>query len=462
MKNLLFLVVILLVVALAFPIANLLIKPPQSDVLTKMRPADVEFQKVAQILETKCVFCHVAGSPMPFYTSFPIARTLIAIDIAKGLKHSDFKEELAYPEKPVSEVALAKLEYSNLHKDMPPIQYLAMHWNHALSSTENQTIQDWIKKVRGQAYATPGTAPEFATEVVQPIPSDHGQNPQIAALGDKMFHDVRLSADNTLSCASCHDLKLGGTDRVKFSKGINGAIGDINSPTVYNSGFQFKQFWDGRAATLEEQADGPVNNPIEMGSNWEQALPKLQQDGELVAAFTTQYSDGLTSTNVMNAIATYERTLVTPNSRFDQYLQGKADALNAEEKTGYEKFTDLGCTNCHVGKALGGQSFEPMGLKKDYFADRGNVHKPDYGRFNFSGEEKDRYKFKVPTLRNIAQTAPYFHDASTEDLSESVHTMIKYQTEGKPIGSVSTEVDLAQIVAFLKTLTGEYNGQPVQ
>jgi cytochrome c peroxidase len=209
---------------------------------------------------------------------------------------------------------------------------------------------------------------------------------------------------------------------------------------------------------LEEQAAGPVHNPIEMGSNWEEVIPKLEKDPEYVKAFKALYPEqGISGEAIVDAIAVFERSLNTPNSRFDQYLRGKKDAITEEEKKGYELFKSNGCATCHVGPAMGGESFERMGLKGDYFEDRGNIQEVDQGRINFTKNEDDRFKFKVPTLRNIAVTYPYFHDGQASDLMEAVKTMAKYQ-EGKELSDQEAEL----IVKFLNTLTGEYKGELLQ
>jgi len=180
------------------------------------------------------------------------------------------------------------------------------------------------------------------------------------------------------------------------------------------------QFWDGRAPTLEEQAKGPVENPIEMGATWPDVIAKLKTDAAFVKEFTAVFPDGVNTENVVRAIAEFERSLITPDSRFDQYLRGKVEAITAAEKAGYRLFKKHACATCHVGELLGGQSFELMGRAEDYFRKRSNVGEPDYGRYNVTKIERDRYRFKVPTLRNIALTAPFFHDGSTKDLHEAV------------------------------------------
>ena len=280
-------------------------------------------------------------------------------------------------------------------------------------------------------------------------------DPVKAALGERLYHDTRLSGDNTISCASCHDLALGGTDQHPVSDGIRGQKGGINSPTTYNAALNFAQFWDGRAATLEAQADGPPNNPVEMGSNWTPITETLVKDKAFVKEFTAAYPEGINKTTLTHAIAEYERTLLTPNSRFDKYLKGDEAALAADEKHGYQVFQEKGCATCHVGELLGGKSYEVMGLRADYFGARGGkLTDADNGRYNVTKDEKDRHAFKVPTLRNVARTFPYFHDGSKKTLREAVDAMATYQG-GEALG----EKDAQDVVKFLETLTGEYKGK---
>jgi cytochrome c peroxidase len=293
-------------------------------------------------------------------------------------------------------------------------------------------------------------------EPIKPIPRELKLDARKVALGKRLFHEPKLSKDNTISCASCHDLRKGGTDQRLRSLGIDGAEGAINSPTVFNSGFNFKQFWDGRAHSLEEQVDGPVQAAAEMGSKWEDVVSKLRASPDYVAAFKASYPDGIERANIKNAIAEFERSLYTPDARFDKYLRGDQAALTDDEKSGYEKFKSYGCSSCHQGVNVGGNMFGRLGAMADYFADRGNFTKADYGRFNVTGKEEDRYVFKVPSLRNVARTAPYFHDGSTERLETAVAVMGKYQL-GQPL----SPEDISQIVKFLKTLTGEYGGKPL-
>jgi len=381
--------------------------------------------------------------------------TWIEEDVEQGRMHIDLVDAFnGNGDVPVDEVTLAKLEYVLEQDSMPPGRFTMMHWNKALSEDEKATMRSWIETMRETHFAARNVAAEFKTEAVQPLSAPEGLHPAKVALGDALFHDVRLSGDESLSCASCHALDKGGTDQRRTSTGIDGQVGPINSPTVYNAVFAVKQFWDGRAEDLQEQAAGPVHNPIEMGSSWDEVIPRLEADEALTRKFTEVYPEGWTGENITNAIAEFEKSLVTVNSRFDQYLRGDEDALTAEEKQGYALFKEVGCTSCHVGPAVGQRSFERMGLKDDYFADRGDVAEVDLGRYNVTKLEEDRHRFKVPTLRNIEVTYPYFHDGSKTDLAAAVKDMAHYQRERK-----LTEKETAALVAFLHTLTGEYDGQ---
>jgi cytochrome c peroxidase len=324
----------------------------------------------------------------------------------------------------------------------------------ALSSTNSTTA----KPPAAATATTNSLAMSKPREPIRPIPQSVPLDVRKVNLGKKLFHDPLLSKDNTISCATCHDLNKGGTDRKDRSVGINKAEGVINSPSVFNSGLHFKQFWDGRADTLEEQVDGPALADKEMGSTWPEIVSKLQAVPAYVTAFSQIYPDGVQRQNVRDAIAEFERSLITPNSRFDKYLRGDQQAITDDEKEGYRKFKSYGCIACHQGVNVGGNMFQPLGVMGDYFADRGReISKADLGRFNVTGDEEDKFKFKVPALRNIALTAPYFHDASARTLEEAVTTMAKYQ-----LGRELPPKDLEQIVLFLKSLTGEYEGKPLQ
>ncbi|GHT89685.1 hypothetical protein AGMMS49545_00600 [Betaproteobacteria bacterium] len=287
-------------------------------------------------------------------------------------------------------------------------------------------------------------------EPLSPLRVPTGLDEQKVALGRQLFHDPRLSKDNSISCASCHDLARGGVDRLPRSIGVGGQTGEVNAPTVYNASLNFRQFWDGRAATLEEQAGGPVVNPVEMAATWEEVLPKLQADKEIAARFRAIYNSVPTAATVQNAIAEFERSLITP-SRMDRWLLGEADAITDKELEGYRAFRRHGCVACHQGENVGGNLFQRFGVMQDYYAGRKvDDNDPDLGRFRVTKREEDRFVFKVPGLRNVALTPPYFHDASAATLEEAVTKMGRYQ-----LGVDLPSEDVQSIVWFLHTLTGE-------
>ena len=303
-------------------------------------------------------------------------------------------------------------------------------------------------------YTDVAVAPDFINEPIRPIADSISVDIRKVVLGNLLYHDTRLSADNTVSCASCHGLDTGGVDNKQYSEGVGGQLGGVNAPTVYNAAYNFVQFWDGRAGTLAEQAAGPPLNPVEMAcESFDQIISKLAEDKNFVVAFNEVYPDGLNEKNITNAIQEFEKTLLTPNSRFDRYLKGQKDAITADEIAGYDLFKKYDCATCHVGEILGGQSYELIGVQHDYFADRqAEMTEEDNGRFKQTKAERDRHRFKVPGLRNIELTAPYFHDGSMATMDDAVRAMAKYQ-----LGLPQPEVD--KIIAFLRTLTGEYKGK---
>lgn len=286
-------------------------------------------------------------------------------------------------------------------------------------------------------------------EPIKPLPTDMKLDARKVDLGRKLFHDRRFARDNSVACVSCHDFSRGGADPRPRSVGAGGVLVPVNSPSVFNSGFNFRQLWNGAAVSLEDQIDRVIKNPKVFNSNWQEIIGKLSQDAALAEEFKAAYPGGMTSKTISDAIATFERSLVTP-SRFDRYLRGDAHAITAEEKSGYEKFKNYGCVACHQGINIGGNMFQVFGAMGDYFKQRGNVTDPDLGRFNVTKRDSDKYVFKVPSLRNVELTGPYFHDASADSLEQAVEVMFRYQ-----LGRSAPAEDKALIIKFLKTLTGE-------
>lgn len=285
-----------------------------------------------------------------------------------------------------------------------------------------------------------------AEELAKPIQPPKQINLGMVELGKKLYFDPRLSKSGFISCNSCHNLSMGGTDNIPTSIGDKWQQGPINAPTVLNSSLAIAQFWDGRAADLKEQAGGPIANPGEMGFTHQLAVGVLETIPEYVREFKVVFGkDKIDIDQVTAAIAEFEKTLVTPNSRFDQWLLGKKDALTADELAGWSLFKESGCVACHNGEALGGTSFQKMGLVEPY-----KTTAAAKGRADVTKQDADRMMFKVPTLRNVEMTYPYFHDGAYWTLKEAVDIMGRLQ-----LGKKFTDKENAQIVAFLKTLTGE-------
>lgn len=285
-----------------------------------------------------------------------------------------------------------------------------------------------------------------AEEPIEPIQPAKIASAGMVELGKKLFFDPRLSKSGFISCNSCHNLSMGGSDNLKTSIGHNWQKGPINAPTVLNSSLNVAQFWDGRALTLQDQAGGPIANPGEMAFTHALAVDVLQSIPAYVAEFKAVFGkDKVAIEEVTKAIAAFEETLVTPNSRFDKWLKGDKKALTAAELEGYELFKDSGCTACHNGAAAGGNTFQKMGVVEPY-----KSTSPAEGRVTVTKEEADRFNFKVPTLRNVELTYPYFHDGEAATLTQAVDVMGRIQ-----LGRKFSDAENAKIVAFLKSLTGD-------
>lgn len=299
-----------------------------------------------------------------------------------------------------------------------------------------------------------------------PAPPNNPSTPEKIELGKQLYFDTRLSADNTVSCNSCHNVQGSGTDNLKTSKGIKGQKGGRNAPTVWNSAFLSVQFWDGRAATLEDQAKGPITNPIEMGmKDHDVALSKLKTIPGYVSQFEKVFgapaSKSMTIDNVANAIAAYERTLITPDSEFDRYLKGEDKALNPAARRGLKLVQTVGCVTCHMGPNFAGPALPTgTGFYQKFPMFPGSEYDTKYdllsdkGRYEATKKDSDKHFWRVPTWRNVALTAPYMHNGAVKTLDEAVRVMAKTQLhrELKPN-------EVSDIVAFLKSLTGKIPAQ---
>jgi cytochrome c peroxidase len=283
-------------------------------------------------------------------------------------------------------------------------------------------------------------------EPIKPIPPATVTDAAMVELGKKLFFDPRLSKSGFISCNSCHNLSMGGSDNLPTSIGDRWQQGPINAPTVLNSGMNVAQFWDGRARSLQDQAAGPIANPGEMAFSHELAVDVIASIPRYVSEFETVFGTRtVTIDHITKAIAAFEETLVTPNAPFDKWLMGDDAAISAEERAGYELFKASGCASCHNGPAAGGSSFRKMGVVQPY-----QTTSTAEGRRAVTGRDADRFNFKVPTLRNVELTYPYFHDGAAPTLGRAVEVMGQVQ-----LGRTFTPEENARMVAFLKTLTGE-------
>lgn len=297
----------------------------------------------------------------------------------------------------------------------------------------------------------PEVRPPSRDEPLAPLPAAPRVDPRRAALGMKLFATANLSSDGQVSCATCHPLDRAGADGFVHSRGANGSMTALNTPTIYNVSFNFRFNWNGAYTKLEDALDAPI--ALTLGTTWGAIETKLRSDPEWQAAFEAAYPEAVTTANIKDALSRYIDTLVTPGARFDQFLDGDTDALTSDERRGYEAFETLGCATCHQGANVGGNMFQRLGVMHDYFqarVDRGgpSPSPADLGRYETTKQHADRHVFRVPSLRNVALTPPYFHDGSEPTLELAVVEM-GYLQLGKRLGAD----EVALLVAFLKTLT---------
>lgn len=415
-----------------------------------------ENQVVAILKQNDCLACHDYDAQEPYYGKWPVIGKWTARHMEQGVRFCDLHAIVIDPDC-TDEAALAKIEHAVATGSMPVLAYRLIHWGTGFNRTEKSILTRWIQNLRSRLFSTKLAAEAFANEPIQPLVATVATDSAKVALGHRLFLDGRLSLNGSINCATCHILEDGGADLAeeRVSKGIHDLEGKVNAPTVYNALFHCRQFWNGRAVTLAEQAKGPMTNPVEMGDQTlDDVVARLGKDQALVAEFAKLYpNEGLTSTTLTDAIAQFEMTLITPDSPFDRYLKGDLNAITENQKKGYEVFKKYACATCHVGQAMGGQSFEYMGIKEDYFASRPAsipTVPDDKGLNSFTNRRQDLFKFKTPSLRNITLTRPYFHDGSIETLDEAVKAMLRFE-----IGEKASQHEVDQMVDFMGTLTGK-------
>ncbi len=314
------------------------------------------------------------------------------------------------------------------------------------TTTEKPTAPGEFAEITKSARTIFGALPAVAENPSNPI------TPEKVALGKALYFDTRLSKDNTQSCNTCHNLETYGVDNKPTSPGNNGGLGERNSPTVLNAAFHMAQFWDGREPDVEAQAGGPILNPVEMEMPDEASVVKrlsaVEDYQQMFAAAFPDQDSPITYDNLKKAIGAFERKLVTP-SRFDEFMKGNDQALTSPEKKGLQTFVSSGCITCHAGNMLGGHMYQKFGLFGNYW-EHTKSERIDSGRYAVTKNEVDQFMFKVPSLRNVEKTGPYFHDGSIEDLGESIKIMAKLQ-----VNKDLTDQEVVEIETFLKSLTGE-------
>ncbi len=427
----------------------------KSTEVQSLTPAQAD-EVAGKILELKCAACHANDASYSRILNF-FSCGLMA-DHVEGAKR-------AFTLKPDNtlrsgNVDYLKMDYVLRTRRMPPASYSAVHLGSRLTPTDVAILRNKYKESGAAARM-------FAP--ISPAPStDNELELARIYLGYLLYHDGRLSTNNQVSCASCHDLTRGGTDNLAKSEGVPGPdgypqLGGVNAPTTFNAAGNIRQFWDGRAADLKEQAGGPPLNPVEMGfscvEDWNVIADKLGADPQMVALFAYVFGDnGITADTITTAIAAYEQTLVTPDSAFDRYLKGDEKALTDSQKAGLKSFVDLGCATCHSGPTLGGISFEYINTHGDLRAAAAPVDYKEgaYGLRDFTKKEEHKDMFRVPNLRNVALTAPYFHTGTVNSLKEAVRIMIDVQNGA---GAASDDTVL-NITRFLEAQTGKLYGKP--
>ena len=406
-----------------------------------------------ELLEAKCAACHGA---QPEYNSFInfFSGGLLKRDIDNARRGWKMEGDAQVRS---GLVDYLKVDHVLRTRRMPPVQYTAVHIGSRLTPQDVALLR--------LRYSEQG-AEQRRFAVIEPVQPEQTELVR-AQLGYLLYHDARLSTNNQVSCSSCHDMSLGGTDNKPKSEGVPGAdgkpqLGGVNAPTVFNASGHIRQFWDGRAADLKEQAGGPPLNPVEMGyatpEDWKAIAAKLNEDPLLVSLFRHVYGEqGITGDTITDAIAAFERTLTTPDSAFDRFLKGDAAAMDDAQKAGMKAFVSYGCATCHAGPALGGLSFEPINKKADFRSHTPGYEEGAFGLQDFTKSEEHRDLFRVPTLRNVALTHPYFHTGAVSELEDAVRIMFNTQA-----GVVPSKEVLSSVTRFLEAQTGKFRDKPLE
>ena len=290
-------------------------------------------------------------------------------------------------------------------------------------------------------------------EPITPIPLSINLPADKLALGERLFNDTKLAGKGRAACATCHVLEAGGDDGLRIADGLSSTAMPLNTPTLFNAAYNGHLGWFGSHASLRTQATADLAMRTHNTRPWPTIIKYLNTDNDYRQTFDKIYPDGITIDNVLDTLTTFERSLITPDSPFDRWLRGDDDALDPSALKGYRRFQELGCISCHQGINIGGNLFQPIGIFDDFFANKKPLTQADQGRFSLTGRERDKHVFRVPSLRNVAVTAPYFHDGRTDSLKEAIALVGRYQLDRE----LSAQ-DLNYLLAFLHSLTGSYRG----
>ncbi|HOO42986.1 MAG TPA: cytochrome c peroxidase [Bacteroidales bacterium] len=407
-----------------------------------------------------CFICH--GGPHDFckHINWPVFGAAISKDAFKGIRYANSSYSLAYifGDMPNDETSLIKLQKVISQRSMPPLSYYVIHWKAYLTRDKQEILLDWIYDQLSSYHSYVIPTEEYPFEPVKPVLEHIPHDTDKAALGELLFHDSRLSVDNTVSCASCHNLKTGGVDNLDFSVGVYNQPETLNSLTVYNTVFHSFYFWSGKASSLQELVYKTLLDPVKMGNDsLDRIFDIFSEDSALTERFLASYPEGYSDSTITHALAEFHKTLITPNAPFDKYLKGDAKAIGQQAQEGYLLFKKHGCATCHNGTGMGATSFEYMGVANNYFPDTRRISLEDMGRYSFTSLNSDMHRFRVPGLRNIALTSPYFHNASAKTMEEAVVKMAYYQRDKK-----LSRKQVQAIVSYLNTLTGEHEGIPLK
>ncbi len=432
-----------------------------SRIVNQVPPDDMALMDRVNVIidQGGCFICH--GGPQEFcqHINWPVFGPAIRRDAEKGIRYADASYALAYviEDLPYDETSLVKLQKAVSQQSMPPLSFYVIHWRSYLTQDKKEIFLDWIYNQLSTYYAHPRPSEEHPFEPVNPVPGFVPYDTDKAALGELLFHDSRLSVDNTVTCATCHNLYTAGVDNLDFSVGVYNQPGTSTSLSVFNAIFHSFYFWNGNAFTLQEQTYQALLDPVKMGNDsLDRIFDILSEDSSLTDRFLASYPKGYSDSTITDALAEFHKTLITPNAPFDRYLKGDAEAIDQQAQEGYRLFKKFGCATCHNGTAMGGTSFQFMGVANDYFPNTRKIALVDLGRYSVTSLPSDMYRFKVPGLRNIALTYPYFHDASAKTLQEAVTKMAYFQRDKK-----LSKRQVRAIVSFFNTLTGEFKGTPL-